>query len=375
MRTDSIARLTLSAPWHACRRTLRRGRVFVVALALLLFLAGCGPESSAPDPDAAGDVTVRDSSASATQPSAYAQVPVDHLPSVGSADTAAPGLAFAGSATGAVQAQVAEPQVEASVEAPAQAEEAIDYPCTSSTATVANLDGQRVTFLDGTSVRLDEIERVIGEIEVASVVFLTICTDDLGAQHKTIFVLQSPAAPSSPDVPPAETILVDNPVPNQNPAPSQEVTICHLPPGRANRGQTIRISTADLEAHLAKGDYPGECREKDPDDNARDDNARDDKDRHKHDDSKVTLCHIQPARDGRAKWTHEPRPRTMRVDASAVDAHLAHGDVLGACPDDDKDDDDKGQRNRGRGQGRDDDDKHKNRGDGKKKDNGKKKDR
>ena len=41
------------------------------------------------------------------------------------------------------------------------------------------------------------------------------------------------------------------------------------------------------------------------------------------DDEKVTLCHIPPGNPGNAK--------TITVGASAVAAHLAHGDTLGPC--------------------------------------------
>jgi len=40
-------------------------------------------------------------------------------------------------------------------------------------------------------------------------------------------------------------------------------------------------------------------------------------------DGKVTICHIPPGNPGNAK--------TKTVSASAVPAHLAHGDYLGAC--------------------------------------------
>jgi len=41
-------------------------------------------------------------------------------------------------------------------------------------------------------------------------------------------------------------------------------------------------------------------------------------------DDKVTICHIPPG--------NSSKPKTLRVAAAAVPAHLAHGDTLGACP-------------------------------------------
>src|SRR5262249_48134044 len=40
---------------------------------------------------------------------------------------------------------------------------------------------------------------------------------------------------------------------------------------------------------------------------------------------RVTLCHVPPG--------HPTKPRTITVDASAVAAHLAHGDRIGPCGD------------------------------------------
>jgi hypothetical protein len=62
------------------------------------------------------------------------------------------------------------------------------------------------------------------------------------------------------------------------------------------------------------------------------------------DDDKVTICHIPPGNPGNA--------HTITVGASAVDAHLGHGDYLGPCTgnegdDNDKDDKDKGNKDKG----------------------------
>jgi hypothetical protein len=56
------------------------------------------------------------------------------------------------------------------------------------------------------------------------------------------------------------------------------------------------------------------------------------------DDGKVTICHIPPGNPGNA--------HTITVGASAVDAHLAHGDHLGPCTGDEGDDKDKDDKNK-----------------------------
>jgi hypothetical protein len=40
---------------------------------------------------------------------------------------------------------------------------------------------------------------------------------------------------------------------------NDKVTICHFPPGNPANYQTITISAAALQAHLAHGDFPGPC--------------------------------------------------------------------------------------------------------------------
>src|SRR5688572_26716129 len=41
--------------------------------------------------------------------------------------------------------------------------------------------------------------------------------------------------------------------------PAPKVTICHIPPGNPNNPQTITVGAPAVQAHLAHGDYLGEC--------------------------------------------------------------------------------------------------------------------
>lgn len=46
---------------------------------------------------------------------------------------------------------------------------------------------------------------------------------------------------------------------------SNQITICHIPPGNPNNPQTLTIAGSALSAHLAHGDYQGACRPPGPD--------------------------------------------------------------------------------------------------------------
>jgi hypothetical protein len=50
--------------------------------------------------------------------------------------------------------------------------------------------------------------------------------------------------------------------------PQTKVFICHLPPGNPLNAKTLRLPEAALKAHLAHGDYLGEC---EPEDDINDD--------------------------------------------------------------------------------------------------------
>jgi hypothetical protein len=90
---------------------------------------------------------------------------------------------------------------------------------------------------------------------------------------------------------------------------SEKVTICHKP--GTNAEQTLIVSTSALEAHLAHGDYVGTCGGE----------PTEQPDAPGQGAEKVTICH-KPGTSAE---------RTLIVSASALEAHLAHGDYVGTC--------------------------------------------
>lgn len=95
-----------------------------------------------------------------------------------------------------------------------------------------------------------------------------------------------------------------------------KVALCHFPPGNPENFHTIVVGPDAVDGHIAHGDTEGPC---DPDD-LEDGNGEEDGEG----GEKVVLCHIPP---GSPENAH-----TVEVSESAVEAHLAHGDIEGACP-------------------------------------------
>ncbi len=102
------------------------------------------------------------------------------------------------------------------------------------------------------------------------------------------------------------------------------VTICHIPPGNPDNAHTIVVGAAAVDAHLAHGDFEGEC---DGDEGATDDDLDDDGEADDADETKVVICHIPPG--------NPENPRTIEISEDALEAHLAHGDTEGECEEDD----------------------------------------
>jgi hypothetical protein len=99
-----------------------------------------------------------------------------------------------------------------------------------------------------------------------------------------------------------------------------KVTICHVPPGNPDNAHTIVVGAAAVAAHLAHGDFEGEC---DGDEGATDDDLDDDGEADDADAVKVVICHFPPG--------NPENPQTIEISEDALEAHLAHGDTEGEC--------------------------------------------
>jgi len=122
----------------------------------------------------------------------------------------------------------------------------------------------------------------------------------------------------------------------------EKITICHIPPGNPNNPQTIEIPASAWPAHQAHGDVIGACPENNngnsngSNGNGSNDNNNSNSNGNNNNNSsnangnsnqeeeKITICHIPPGNPN--------NPETIEIPASAWPAHQAHGDVLGACP-------------------------------------------
>jgi hypothetical protein len=99
-----------------------------------------------------------------------------------------------------------------------------------------------------------------------------------------------------------------------------KVTICHIPPGNPENAHTIVVGAAAVGAHLAHGDFEGEC---DGDEGATDDDLDDDGEPDDADAVKIVICHFPPG--------NPENPQTIEISEDALEAHLAHGDTEGEC--------------------------------------------
>ena len=162
-----------------------------------------------------------------------------------------------------------------------------DNACIQVTKRVADFDGTLITFYDGTTLSLDDVASVEGEIEIDGVLLIQTCREDEAVTAIHIYELND----------------------------SERVVLCHVPPGNPDNEHSIRVAAAAVDAHLAHGDYLGLC----------DDDAEEDVDNFEEymDEDKVIVCHLPPG--------NPENEQSIRIGEPAVKAHLAHGDYLGLC--------------------------------------------
>jgi len=84
-------------------------------------------------------------------------------------------------------------------------------------------------------------------------------------------------------------------------------------------GAQAGVFSDDVSAAYSKKDKSEDSRS-----NADKEREKGSEDSESSDDNKVTLCHVPPGSPGNLQ--------TLSVAEGAVGAHLAHGDLLGACP-------------------------------------------
>jgi hypothetical protein len=164
--------------------------------------------------------------------------------------------------------------------------------------------------------------------------------DHVGACTDADIPVPVPQEPvEAPEPAPVTPPVVVPPVEAPKPVVEEKITICHKPPGNPANVQTIEIAQSILAAHLAHGDHVGACTDADipapmlqvpdqtpepipvtppvvvPPVEAPKPVV----------EEKITICHKPPGNPANVQ--------TIEVAQSALAAHLAHGDHVGACTD------------------------------------------
>ncbi len=122
-------------------------------------------------------------------------------------------------------------------------------------------------------------------------------------------------------------VITEEPVvPPVNNPEEEKVIICHKPKG-STIIQTITISSRELSAHLAHGDRIGPCTDEDKPVIQKDPETPSVIVPPKVEEKKVIICH---------KPQGSSIVQTLTIPESALSQHLAHGDHVGACTDDEK---------------------------------------
>ncbi|MGH2536779.1 MAG: FecR domain-containing protein [Candidatus Promineifilaceae bacterium] len=191
--------------------------------------------------------------------------------------------------------------------------------CVTVVAAAADVGEDHIVLHNGTRLDLAEAEEIEGEVAPLSLLRITTCLRD-GQPVTTIRVLE-----------PAEDDERDD-------SGEDKALLCHIPPGNPANAHTISVGEAAVSAHLAHGDIAGACDldpldeaddaaddrdDVDAEDDANENGGDDDEDNAGAGQAQVTLCHRPPGNPANA--------HTISVGEAAVSAHLAHGDIAGAC--------------------------------------------
>ncbi len=119
--------------------------------------------------------------------------------------------------------------------------------------------------------------------------------------------------PQEVEVVPFEEPIIDTGDPDE-----PQVAMCHYPPGNPDNPETIVVGASAVAAHLAHGDTEGACPGDEP----------------------PVIVEPPPTEEPGEEPFECAAPKvavchegeSICIAAAAVDAHLEHGDTLGACP-------------------------------------------
>lgn len=111
---------------------------------------------------------------------------------------------------------------------------------------VSRVDGNIIVLVDGTRHDLSENVMIEGDLEIGSVISITICTAEDGTVTVVVVIVLFQL-----DQPPGDD---DTGVPSNGKA-----VICHIPPGNPGNRRTKTVGQAAVSGHLGHGDTLGPC--------------------------------------------------------------------------------------------------------------------
>ncbi len=111
---------------------------------------------------------------------------------------------------------------------------------------VSSVDGNIIVLVDGTRHDLSENVMIEGDLEIGSVISITICTAEDGTVTVVVVIVLFQL-----DQPPGDD---DTGVPSNGKA-----IICHIPPGNPDNRHTKTVGQGAVSSHLGHGDTLGPC--------------------------------------------------------------------------------------------------------------------